>query len=107
MNETENYEMQALHRNFYSNNLSSDESWCLLSMAIFVLVFGTPICTLVAASSSVLAKKECASFINVLIAFYNIALGKNYLLCKVFQPGQFQYSLATPGANPTKTKKKF
>jgi len=107
MNETENCEMQALHRNFYSNNLSSDESWCLLSMAIFVLVFGTPICTLVAASSSVLAKKECASFINVLIAFYNIALGKNYLLCKVFNLVNFNILWRHQEPILPKQKKKF
>ncbi len=77
MNGTEDLETQILHRNFYSNKLTSDEEWCLFSMAMLVLVFGSPICTLVAISSSVLARKEYASFINVLIAFYNIALGKN------------------------------
>ena len=58
--------------------LSSDEAWSLFSFGIVILIIGSPLSTLVAISSSILAKREYASFINTLIAFYSAALGKTF-----------------------------
>ena len=57
--------------------LTSLQARCLVSLALVVLILGSPLSTLVGYTSSILAKKEYSSFINCLIAFYNIAVGKN------------------------------
>ena len=59
--------------------LTTREAWSLFSLGVVVLLIGSPISTLVAVTSSKLAKREYASFINVLIAFYSIAVGKQRL----------------------------
>ena len=77
MNETTKSEFQFESESRKGSDvLNSEEAWSLFSMGIVVLVLGSPLSTLVAINSSVLAKKEYASFINVLIAFYTIAMGK-------------------------------
>ena len=60
--------------------LTSEQARCLVLMALVVLILGSPLSTLVGFTSSILAKKEYSSFINCLIAFYNIAVGKNLSL---------------------------
>ena len=74
MNETTKSEFESESRS-WSDSLNSEEAWSLFSLGIVVLLLGSPLSTLVAINSSVLAKKEYASFINVLIAFYTIAMG--------------------------------
>ena len=65
-----------MNRTTFGDALSSEEAWSLFSLGVIVLLIGSPISTLVAVTSSKLVKKEYGSFINVLIAFYSIAVGK-------------------------------
>ena len=62
------------------------QAWCLVAMASVVLILGSPLSTLVGYTSSILAKKEYSSFINCLIALYNISVGKNIITVDVLQP---------------------
>ena len=70
--------------------LQSEEAWSLFSLGIVVLVIGSPLSTLVAINSSVLAKKEYASFINVLIALYTIAMGNKLFLQSFYNKNNFK-----------------